>query len=377
MPVVMIRRVLKDFNDGVLDTETATLSLGISRAQLYRYRTDYLKNKQAYSPQSSGGNRHGDWPDHILRFLKEFLLLGTPPNFQLISDELLRLHDFKRARSSVETYAKTHLREFVPLPERKPRGYRRFRRAYIGEIWQHDSSIHQWWSAAHKQVLLLTCDDCSGLIPGGSFVTADTTWNHFMHFRRAFILWGIPETIYTDGLSLFGPSSASDNTDPRSAFQRALHGLAVGHRVAPTPQAKGKIERRFGTFQKRLVTLLAHAQVADWKHADEILQMEINRQNQTVSRSTGKAPLAIWQSQTKESQMRPCPEPSLLDLHLSLRHSRRINADHTIDFDGQNYPIANTQCRNATIIHHPNQQFWVVEGKPTSTWTRILGHFTL
>lgn len=373
----MIRRVLKNFNAGVLDAETAASDLGISRAQLYRYRTDYLRNKQAYCPQSSGGDRHGDWPDKIHKFLKEFLPLQKPPNYQLVTDELLRQHGFKRARSSVEAYAKTHLPGFVHMPERKPRGFRRFRRAHIGELWQHDSSIHPWWPDTSKQVLLLTCDDCSGLVVGGSFVSADTTWNHFMHFRRAFITWGIPETIYTDGLSLFGPSSASDNMDPRSEFQRALYGLDVGHRVAPTPQAKGKIERRFGTFQKRLVTLLAHARVADWKHADEILQMEINRQNQTVSRSTGKAPQTIWQSQAKQSKIRPCPESSLLDIHLSLRHSRRINVDHTIDFEGQNYPIANTQCRRATIVHHPKQQFWIVEGKPTSTWTRILGHFTL
>jgi hypothetical protein len=377
MPVVMIRRVLKDFNDGILDAESAATDLGISRAQLYRYRTDYLRHRQDYRPQSSGGDRHGNWPDQILAFLKEFLPRQKPPNFQLVTDELLRLHDFKRARSSVEAYVKTHLPEFIPQPERKPRGYRRFRRAYIGELWQHDSSIHPWWPADNKQVLLLSCDDCSGLIVGGSFVASDTTWNHFLHFRRAFVMWGIPEIIYTDGLSLFGPSSASDKTDPRSAFQRALQGLDVGHRVAPTPQAKGKIERRFGTLQKRLVTLLAHARVGDWKHADEILQMEINRQNQTVSRSTGKAPMVIWQSQATESKIRLCPAPSLLDLHLSLRHSRRINADHTIDFEGQNYSIANTRCRYATILHHPNQQFWVVEGKPTSTWTRVLGHFTL
>lgn len=81
-----------------------------------------------------------------------------------------------------------------------------------------------------------------------------------------------------------------DYSDPKSEFQRALLGLGVSHLVAPTPQAKGKIERRFGTFQRRLVTLLAHACVNTWPHANEVLQMEIARQNRTLNRSLGKVP---------------------------------------------------------------------------------------
>ena len=131
----------------------------------------------------------------------------------------------------------------------------------------------------------------------GRFVTSDTTWNHFEHFREAFGKWGLPEIVYTDGLSLFGPSSSNDHSDPLSEFQRAFRGLGVAHSVAPSPQAKGKIERRFGTFQRRLVTLLSHARATTWKQADVILQMEIARQNRTVNRSTGSRPLHLWQEQ--------------------------------------------------------------------------------
>lgn len=374
---MVIRGVLKGFNEGLLDAQTAANELGISLAQLYRCRTTYLRNKAEYEPGTSGGNRHGAWPEPIRAFLKEFLPLQRPPNYQLVADELLRLHGFKRSRSTVAAYAKAHFPELIEVPKPAPRGHRRFRRAHTGELWQHDSSIHAWWPAPSKQVLLLTCDDCSGMIVGGSFVEADTTWNHFEHFRRAFVAWGIPEIIYTDGLSLFGPSSLSDTSDPRSMFQRALRGLNIGHRVAPTPQAKGKIERRFGTFQKRMIALLAHARVSEWTQAEDVLQMEIHRQNHVVSRSTGKAPIAIWEAQDRCSSIRPCPPEALLDLHFSLQHSRRINADHTIDFDGQNYPVSSTRCRRATVVHHPNRQFWVVEGKPTSAWPPILGHFTL
>lgn len=284
-----------------------------------------------------------------------------------------------RARSSVETHVRTHYAHLVPTPPRPAAGYRRFRCAGIGDLWQHDSSIHQWWPASSKQVLLLTVDDHSGLNLAGRFVASDTTWNHFCHFRAAFEAHGLPQAIYTDGLSLFGPSSSDDRRDPRSEFQRALRALGVARLVAPTPQAKGKIERRFGTFQKRLVTLLAHARVRSWEHADEILQMEIGRQNATRSRSTGSVPIEVWNDAriANAGSMKAAPPPSLLDLALSLRCSRRVNNDHTIDFEGHSYEITHTKRRSVTILYHPKLRFWVLDHPPKDIWPPILGQFGL
>jgi len=327
---------------------------------------------------ASGGNHYTPWTPDVLAFLKSFLPIGHPPNYQLVSDELLRLFNFSRSRSAVEAYAKTHFSQLIPAPARKPRTYRRFRCANAGELWQHDSSIHQWWPAPKKQTLLLTLDDHSGFNVAGRFVSSDTTWNHFQHFRTAFLAHGIPLCVYTDGLSLFGPSSSSDHSDPKSEFQRALRALEIAHRVAPTPQAKGKIERRFGTFQKRLVTLLAHANVRDWQHADEVLQMEINRQNLTISRSTGARPNDLWLSSQSSpgSAMRPAPVSSLLDLHLSLRCWRKVH-NNSIEFDGLSYEISPTKRKSVCVLFHPLQRFWVLESPPSSLWPAILASFTL
>ena len=351
----------------------------MSRSRLYQLRTDFLQGRESFEPAASGGDRRGEWPPKAKAFLEDFLPLQNPPNYQLVADELDRLCGLVRARSSVEAYVKARYAHLVPSPARKPRVYRRFRRAYIGELWQHDSSIHQWWPAPAKQTLLLTTDDHSGLNLAGRFVTSDTTWNHFEHFREAFGKWGLPEIVYTDGLSLFGPSSSNDHSDPLSEFQRAFRGLGVAHRVAPSPQAKGKIERRFGTFQRRLVTLLSHARATTWKQADVILQMEIARQNRTVNRSTGSRPLHLWQEQSLSacSRMQPVPPATLLDLHLSLRCRRRVDNAHSIDFAGRNYDISATLRKSVIIVYHPNRQFWVVEHPLTNFWPPILGHFTL
>ncbi|MEY3274888.1 MAG: hypothetical protein RL153_153 [Verrucomicrobiota bacterium] len=69
---------------------------------------------------------------------------------------------------------------------------------------------------------------------------------------------GLPMALYTDGLALFGHESTAVGRDPKSEFQRALTAQGVGHLVAPNPQAKGTIDRRFGTLQGRAVTLLGY-----------------------------------------------------------------------------------------------------------------------
>jgi hypothetical protein len=380
LPVEFVRNVLSDFNSGSLDALTAASHLGVSRSRLYELRTAWLRVPATFAPKPSGGDQGSVWPTEVHRFLVEFLPLQNPPNYQLVADELQRLCGWIRARSSVEAHVKAHYAHLVPSLARKPRVYRRFRRAHIGELWQHDSSIHQWWPANAKQTLLLTVDDHSGLNLAGRFVESDTTWNHFEHFREAFETWGLPEIVYTDGLSLFGPSSSHDHSDPKSEFQRALRGLGVAHLVAPTPQAKGKIERRFGTFQRRLVTLLAHARAETYQQSHDVLQMEIARQNRTINRTIHKmTPLEIWnaQSQRGEGRIRPSAPSSLLDLHLSLRCSRRVNNDLTVDFDGHNYEIASTLRKTVTLIHHPHRRFWIVEHPPKDIWPPILAAFTL
>lgn len=379
LPIEFVGQTLADFNSGSINAPEACALLDVGKTRLYQLRTLWLKDRRAFAIEASGGNQRGDWPQNAILFLREFLPLQNPPNYQLVADELLRLHGLRRSRSSVEAYAKKHLPDLIPRPQKKPRTFRRFRRARFGELWQHDSSIHQWWPADHKQALLLTVDDHSGFNVAGRFVPSDTTWAHFCHFREAFEIVGLPQAIYTDALSLFGPCSSGDRSDPRSEFQRALRSLGVAHLVAPSPQAKGKIERRFGTFQRRLVTLLAHAKAYTFQHANHVLQMEIKRQNTSLHSPTKEIPAQVLERSKIDplSALRPPPLPSLLDLHLSLRSSRKVHNDNTIEFDGKPYTIAPTLKKYVTVLFHPRAKLWVLEDKPDLTWPTILGHFSL
>ena len=257
-----------------------------------------------------------------------------PPNFQLVADELQTRLGFKRHRESVAAFARTHFPELICQPKPRPKARRRWKRSRIDELWQHDSSIHQWWPA------------------------------------------------YTDGLSLFGHDFMADDRDPCSEFQRAFYALGVTHLVAPSPQAKGKIERRFGTLQKRLVAILAYEKASSYAAAQSVLDREVQRQNATVCRTTSLSPNAAWEKALAEKRAvtRLCPPATLLDLHLALHLKRRVNAHNQIDFLGQSWHIAPTKRASITLIHHPLRQFWAVTQPPSpplNICPEFLGKYSL
>ena len=376
--------MLADFNAGRCDVRSASSRLEICRSQLYALRHRWLTDPSAFSPLPSGGDHAAPWPPQAAGFAREFLPHCRPLNFALLADELARRFDFHRSRAAVAAWCRVHLPELAaPKPKPGPKPRRRWQAGSIGELWQHDSSPHDWWPAPSKPILLLTLDDHSRKIVAGCFVPSETTWAHFACARAAITAHGAPRAYYTDGLSLFGAVPHTGPDDVRSQFQRALLGLGIAHRVAPDPQAKGKIERRFGTFQNRLVSLLSAAAIADFESANALLAEQIAWHNaHHRCRTTGLCPDTAWQSalDEKRSKLQPVPPSALCDLHFAIHLQRRCSNDHSIELLGRRWPVAPTRLKSLTIILHPERQFWVITHPPSPpafAWPTVLAHYSL
>ena len=108
-------------------------------------------------------------------------------------------------------------------------------------------------------------------------------------------------------------------------------------------------------------------------------QKQIPSSNRKILRSTGKVPAEVWEQQLldRTAKLRATPESSLLDLHLSLRATRKVHLGHLIQFDGRDYEIAPTSRKSVTVLFHPFRKFWVLEHPPKLSWPTILGSFTL
>jgi hypothetical protein len=140
---LLLQQILRQFNQGQIDAADASHHLQISRAHLYRLRTASSRNAPG-SPSSSRVAITGRiWPPEAVRFLKQFLPLQRPPNFQPVADELETRPGFKRHHQSVAAFARTHFSTLISQPQPRPKARRRWERSGIDELWQHDSSIHQ------------------------------------------------------------------------------------------------------------------------------------------------------------------------------------------------------------------------------------------
>ena len=382
-PQDYVYHILTAFNAGALSAAEAMEGLQIGQSQLYYLRHEWLKHHRQLPDRVSGGARRTAWPTEVLVFIEGFLPHCNPMNYSLIAEEVTRRFGFVRSPAAVGLLIKRLWPNYRGVLRRGPKPRRRWQCGSVGELWQHDSSPHAWWPDTHRQNLVLTIDDHSRRLVAGQFITVDTTWDHFRHFRRGFERHGIPLCVYTDGLSLFGHETNLGPDDVHSNFQRALTCLGVGHRVAPDPQAKGKIERRFGFFQKRLVSLLALERITDYTAANAFLADQIDHHNQHfVCRTTGMTPDHAWElaCSEKRSLIRTTPNPALLDLHLAHHLSRRLNPDHSIDFLGKNWPVAPCKRKYVTVVYHPGRKFWVISVPPSRAnpvWPDILACYSI
>ena len=95
---LFLQQILQQFNEGRIDITEASLQLQIGRTHLYRLRTRFLSERSHFAARLSGGDHWPDWPPEAIAFLKEFIPLQKPPNFQLVADEPVKDNYFSFQR---------------------------------------------------------------------------------------------------------------------------------------------------------------------------------------------------------------------------------------------------------------------------------------
>ena len=271
----VIARVLREWNDGSISAQAATAALDVSRPQLYRLKTKWLAQGKTdvLLIGVSGGDHGADWPSECVEHLERMLLAsgGHGPNYELYADELERKFGFRRDRSNVRKYCESHfaklLHRVFPIERRPEEHMRRWARENFGELVQHDSTpLHLWGEAGSRQSIIISKDDATRNVLACRVCERETVVQHFAALEQMIAHVGVPEELYTDGFTMFGAAGV----DLRAQFGRACRALGILHGIAPTPQAKGKIERNMRTFRHRLAVVFRTEGVADESHANEV-----------------------------------------------------------------------------------------------------------
>ena len=128
---------------------------------------------------------------------------------------------------------------------------------------QVDGSPHDWLQGRGPRLCLIgAIDDATSKVMGAFFAQAESSWGYFTLFSEIFREHGLPQSIYTDCHSVFWTDREPTfeeqliNKKPTTEVGRGLEELGVTLILAHSPQAKGRIERLWNTFQDRLVSEL-------------------------------------------------------------------------------------------------------------------------
>jgi hypothetical protein len=148
--------------------------------------------------------------------------------------------------------------------------------------------------------------------------------------RQISINKGLPLSIYSDRHTIFhSPKEASiadqlEGREFRTQFGRAMDELGIKIIKAYSPQAKGRIERVWGTFQDRLISELRLKGIKNRDEANEFLPVFLKDFNRKFCKKPGKQIVAFRKS----------PPLKELDRILCLKEPRTVSKDHTIKFHG-------------------------------------------
>jgi transposase len=212
-----------------------------------------------------------------------------------------------------------------PRHRRSPRyRSRRERMAQAGLLVQIDGSRHDWLEGRGPELTLVGgIDDASGSIVGATFRENEDGAGYLTILHQMATEYGIPAAVYRDHSGIFSPTcpSASMREDA-TQVGRAFAELGIVSIAAGSPQAKGRIERLWGTCQDRLVTMLRLAGADDIASANEVLARFVPVFNERFS----VAPAV------EESAWRPAPRD--LDRLCAFRWRRTVGNDNTVRHDG-------------------------------------------
>jgi len=214
------------------------------------------------------------------------------------------------------------------------------RRSRFGELVQWDTSEHDWLEGRGEKLYLIAMIDDATSRLFARFVRHDSTAENMQLLWSYLEKFGRPLTFYTDKASHFhttekrrrdAPGVDQDAVEmPPTQIGRALRELGVSWIAAHSPQAKGRVERNFGTAQDRLVKGMRVAGVKTIEQANEYLTNDY---------------LAWWEREltvepnSGEDAHRRLDKSHHLAASLSYVETRQIRNDYTFRWEGNFYQI--------------------------------------
>ena len=279
-------------------------ALGLSIRQVQRLK----KTLRAEGPTGlAHGNRGGSvgraLPEELTEQVAELYKSKYQGfNFSHFQEKLTEVERLELCLSSARRILKGA--GYVSPKTRRPPKHRsrRERRSCEGAMLQLDGSPHDWLEGRGPRMCLVgAIDDARSKVVGALFRSHEDAHGYFLLMRKVASKYGLPESIYRDCHGIFERDQREQETiaeqlegrrEP-TQFGRLMEELGVRQIAAHSPQAKGRVERLWGTLQDRLVSELRLANACNLEQASEVLDRVVADHNRRFCRKADD-PKSVW-----------------------------------------------------------------------------------
>ena len=326
-------QVLNDVLERLLRVREAAPLMGVSERHAWRLLAAYRKEGAAALAHGNRGRR----PVHAVPLVLKAQVLELAQgryeglNHSHLTELLAQREGIVLSRSAVRRIlAASGLNS--PRRRRPPKHRcRRERYPQEGMLLQVDGSPHDWLQGRGPWLnLVAAIDDAEGTVPFGVFREHEDAHGYFLLLQGVVRSKGVPLALYSDRHGIFqrsprDPEAVDEQLTGRrqpTQFGRALQELGIQLILANSPQAKGRIERLWLTFQDRLVSELRLAGASTIQQANGVLWEFLPRFNAEFG-----VPPAL-----ERSAYRALPDQVDLDGVLCFKYSRVVAGDNTVRF---------------------------------------------
>jgi hypothetical protein len=350
-------RVLIDLADKRLTVDAASTLIGLGRRQVYRLRHAFACDGAAALVSKKRGRASNRRHRETFRQTVLALVRAHYPDFgpTLAAEKLAARHGL---HVGVETLRQWMIadgiwkdrRQRLPSPHQPRR-----RRECLGELVQIDGSEHAWFEDRGPLCTLIAfVDDATSRLMQLRFVASESAFDYFRTTRAYLEAYGKPVTFYSDRHNIFRVNNG-EGGDRITQFGRALEALNIDIICANSPQAKGRVERAFGTLQDRLVKELRLAGISSIEAANAWLPGFIASHNARFAREPANA----------KDLHRPLAPADDLDETLAWREERTVTQNLTLHYDRMMLildptPLARGLARKKVeVVNYPDGRFAV------------------
>jgi transposase len=275
-----------------------------------------------------------------------------------------KLFERDKIEISRETLRQWLRHEKLPYRDRKKRPHRQWRerKHHYGQMVQMDGSHHDWFEKRGPWCVLMGyIDDATG-IPFAKFCPYEGSLTAMDGFKGYIKKHGIPLSVYLDKHSTYKSTKKRtieddlNNIDPLSQFGRALSELGVELIHANSPEAKGRIERLFETFQDRVIKEMRLRKISSIEDANKFLEYYLP----VFAKRFGVPP-------AKEGDLhRPMPKGIDLNRILCVKTERALNNDFTVAHDKKLYQVLDNVRAKKVVVEELIDGSMIIRHKDAS-----------